>query len=85
MSPAWFVYLLHCADGSLYAGVATDLQRRLKQHNGELVGGARYTRGRRPVALLWSEGCKDRAAAQVREAAIKKMSRAEKLQLAGVS
>ncbi len=70
--------MLRCADGSLYTGVAIDLERRLKQHNGELVGGARYTRGRRPVELIWSEKCKDRAEAQRREAAVKALDRDEK-------
>jgi putative endonuclease len=75
------VYLLRCGDGTLYAGVARDVGRRLRQHNGELVGGARYTRGRRPVELLWWEACADRAAAQRREAAIRRLSRAEKIRL----
>jgi putative endonuclease len=77
----WHVYLLRCADGSLYTGVARDLQRRVRQHNGELVGGAAYTRGRRPVVLLWSESCPDRSTAQQREAAIKALPRRRKLQL----
>ncbi|MCB1704818.1 MAG: GIY-YIG nuclease family protein [Halioglobus sp.] len=77
----WHVYILKCADGSLYTGVARDLQRRLLQHNGELVGGSRYTRARRPVALLWSATEPDRSAAQRREACIKKLSRIEKLRL----
>ena len=81
MEPAWQVYLLRCADGTLYTGVARDLQRRLRQHNGELAGGARYTSGRRPVALLWSEGCENRSSAQVREAAIRRLSRRQKLAL----
>ncbi len=81
MEDAWHVYILKCADGSLYTGVARDLQRRLQQHNGELVGGSRYTRGRRPVALLWSDTASDRSAAQRREAAIKKLNRADKLRL----
>ncbi|MEP5764124.1 MAG: GIY-YIG nuclease family protein [Halieaceae bacterium] len=75
----WHVYLLRCADGSLYTGVATDIERRLRQHNGELTGGARYTSGRRPVRLVWTEACADRASAQQRESEIKKLSRAEKL------
>jgi putative endonuclease len=74
----WSVYILRCADGSLYTGVARDLQRRLRQHNGELVGGARYTAGRRPVALVWSETLASRGDAQRREAMIKRMSRSEK-------
>lgn len=77
----WHVYILKCADGSLYTGIARDLPRRLLQHNGNLVGGSRYTRGRRPVALLWSTTEPDRSAAQRREASIKKLSRIEKLRL----
>ena len=81
MSHPWHVYILQCADGSLYTGVARDLQRRLLQHNGEQAGGPKYTRGRRPVHLVWSQGASDRSAAQQREAAIKKLSRGKKLQL----
>ncbi len=79
----WQVYLLQCADGTLYTGIATDLTRRLRQHNGELAGGPKYTRGRRPVNLLWSATAGDRSAALRREAAIKKLSRDEKLTLTG--
>ncbi|MDX1735198.1 MAG: GIY-YIG nuclease family protein [Halioglobus sp.] len=82
VSTAWHVYLLRCADGTLYTGVATDVTRRLRQHNGELAGGPRYTRGRRPVELLWSESAADRSAAQQREAGIKNLSRRQKLALA---
>jgi putative endonuclease len=78
---SWQVYILECADGSLYTGVAADLERRLRQHNGELVGGPKYTRGRRPVRLLWSEAAQDRGAAQQREALIKALPRAAKLAL----
>jgi putative endonuclease len=77
------VYMLECADGSLYTGVATDIERRLRQHNGELVGGARYTSGRRPVRLVWSESCENRGAAQAREAQIKKLHRTDKMALLG--
>ena len=80
LSP-WYVYMLECADGSLYTGVATDIERRLRQHNGELVGGARYTSGRRPVQLVWSEGSVDRASAQSRETQIKSWQRSDKLKL----
>ena len=77
----WHVYLLRCSDGSLYAGVALDLPRRIRQHNGEIAGGARFTRGRRPVSLAWSETHADRASAQRREAEIKGLSRRAKLEL----
>ena len=78
---AWQVYLLRCADGSLYAGVATDVGRRLQQHNGELSGGARYTRGRRPVTLVWQEDCESRGHALRREAEVKSLTRAQKTEL----
>ena len=77
----WSVYILECADGTLYTGIARDLHRRLRQHNGELVGGPKYTSGRRPVKLLWSECAVDRSQAQQREAAIKGLDRPEKLSL----
>jgi putative endonuclease len=82
MSGNWYVYILRCVDGTLYTGVTRDLERRLAQHNGESGGGPRYTRGRRPVALLWSEAAADRSSAQRREATIKQLSRAAKLRLA---
>lgn len=82
VSPSsWYVYLLKCADGTLYAGVTTDPARRLRQHNGELVGGARYTRARRPVAMVYQEVCADRQAACRREAEIRTYSRRQKLGL----
>lgn len=82
MAASWYVYMLCCADGTLYTGVATDLERRLSQHNGGLPGGARYTRGRRPVKLMWSAPAADRSIALRREAAIKKLTRGQKLRLA---
>ena len=76
----WSVYILKCADTSLYTGVTTDTQRRVQEHNqGKL--GAKYTRARRPVELLYSEECEDRSEACKREAAIKKLSRQQKLSL----
>ena len=78
---AWFVYMLRCADGSLYTGITTDLPRRLAEHNGEGGLGARYTRSRRPVALVYSEPADHRAAASRREAAIKRLDRTRKLAL----
>jgi putative endonuclease len=74
----WFVYLLECADHTLYCGVTTDLARRLAQHNGEAPGGARYTRARRPVLLAASAPCRDRAAAQRLEALVKRLPRKAK-------
>lgn len=72
---------MECADGTLYTGIARDLQRRLLQHNGELAGGPRYTRGRRPVRLRWCEPAADHSAALRREASIKRLPRLAKLAL----
>jgi putative endonuclease len=82
MAQGWFVYLLRCADGTFYTVIAVDLERRLAQHNGERAGGPKYTSGRRPVTLLWSDTAEDRSLALRREAAIKKLSRRDKLSLA---
>ena len=81
MAQSWQVYLIKCADGTLYTGVAADLERRLLQHNGQLAGGPKYTRGRRPVQLLWCAAAANRSEAQAREAAIKKLPRGDKLKL----
>lgn len=81
----WWVYILRCADGSLYTGITTDTARRLAEHNGGGACGARYTRGRRPVELVYVEKARDRIAAARREAAIKRLGRARKLALCGAS
>jgi putative endonuclease len=75
----WQVYILKCADGSLYTGITTDIEQRLTAHNAGK--GAKYTRGRLPVKLLYAEPADNRATASQREAAIKKMNRAAKLRL----
>ncbi len=77
---SWFVYILQCADGTLYAGVTVDLTRRIREHNGESgpQKGAKYTKARRPVRLAYYEECPNRSSAQIREAAIKKLSRVDK-------
>lgn len=77
--PRWHVYLVRCRDGSLYAGITTDLARRLIEHNSG--SGAKYTRSRRPVELVWAEVKRNGSFARKREAEIKKMSRAEKVSL----
>ena len=74
---AWFVYLLRCADGTLYTGITTDLNRRLAEHNAGKAG-AKYTRTRRPVVLAWHEAAGDRAAASRREYQLRKLTRAQK-------
>lgn len=75
----WFVYIVECADDTLYAGVATDTQARVAKHNAG--DGAKYTRTRRPVELVYVEPASGRGAALAREHAIKKMSAAEKRSL----
>lgn len=78
---SYYVYMLECADGTLYTGIATDIERRVEEHNGSEKG-AKYTRARRPVRLVYSESFGDRSSASKREYEIKKkMNRAEKLQL----
>lgn len=73
---SWLVYMLECADGSLYTGVTNDMARRLEQHNDG--SGARYTRSRRPVKLRYQETCADRSDALLRECSLRLLSRKEK-------
>jgi putative endonuclease len=75
---AWTVYILRCADGTLYTGIAMDAAKRLTEHNTSNRLGARYTRSRRPVVLAYREPAATRAAAARREYAIKALTRAEK-------
>ena len=75
----YWVYMLRCKDDSLYTGITTDLPRRVEEHNSGT--GAKYTRGRGPVILVYQESLSDRSAASKREAEIKKLSREEKLLL----
>ncbi len=74
----WYVYIVRCRDDSLYTGIATDPARREREHNGELAFGARYTRARRPVRLVYSERADDRTAAARREHRIKSLTRTAK-------
>ncbi len=83
MSASWCVYIVHCADGSLYTGIATDAARRVEEHNSNDLLAAKYTRARRPVVLVYQESCANRAAAARREHAIKHLPRQEKLSLIG--
>ena len=77
----YYVYIVQCADSTLYTGISTELERRIKEHNGSTKG-AKYTRVRRPVELVYSESHPDRSAASKREYEIKKkMSRVEKLEM----
>jgi len=77
----YYVYILKCADDTLYTGITTELARRVDEHNGSDKG-AKYTRVRRPVTLVYSEVYDDRSAASKREYKIKKkMTRREKLEM----
>lgn len=80
---SWFVYILRCADGSLYTGVSKDIDKRLEQHNAGK--GAKYTRSRVPVTLFYQESCEDRSGALRREAGIRRLTRRQKLALRGGS
>ena len=78
-SARWLVYLLRCSDGSLYTGITNDLPQRLKTHASGKA--SKYTRSRLPVRLAYSESQRSKSAALKREAAIKRLRRAEKEQL----
>ncbi len=67
---------MRCKDKTLYTGVTTDIKRRVIEHNGAKA--AKYTRARQPVKLVYQEACTDRSRAQIREAAIKRLTRQEK-------
>lgn len=75
----WVVYIMLCADGTLYTGITTDIERRTKEHNSG--AGAKYTRSRRPVKPVYVEKCADKGAALRREIEIKRISREKKLRL----
>ncbi len=77
----WSVYILRCADNSLYTGVTTDISRRLSQHNGLVKNGAKYTRNRQPVELVYQENSHSRSEACKREYAIKCLNKSQKEQL----
>ena len=76
-----YIYLVRCSDDSLYCGWTTDLKRRIDAHNGHIPGGAKYTRGRRPVTLVYAESFHQKQEAQRREYAIKRMTKIKKLRL----
>lgn len=76
----YYLYILQCADKSLYAGITVDLARRLKEHNHSKLG-AKYTMARRPVKLVYSKKFRNRSLASKAESRIKKLSREEKIEL----
>lgn len=77
--PDWIVYIMRCADDTLYTGITTDLEARLIKHNAGI--GAKYTRSRLPVVCAWQEQTASESSARKREAEIKKLTRLEKLHL----
>lgn len=82
----WFVYILRCADDTLYTGITTELERRIAEHNDKNKNlGARYTRARQPVILAYHETYESRSIASKREAEIKRLNRQQKLLLIGSS
>ena len=81
MESIWYLYILRCGDGSLYTGITTDVESRLQQHRAGK--GAKYTRGRTPLELVYRETCGSHSDALKREAAVKKLPRQEKLLMIG--
>lgn len=79
----WFVYILRCADDSLYTGVATDVARRLEEHQAGAPKGAKYTRGKGPLRLVYQREVGTRSEACKEELRIKSLSRKQKLALLG--
>jgi len=77
----WIVYILQCADKTLYTGITTDIEMRMAKH--EKGTGAKYTRGRAPYVLIHTEHCETKGHALKREAEIKSLNRQQKLALAG--
>ncbi len=77
MSADWLMYVVECADGSYYTGITTDMTRRLNEHN-RTKRGAKYTRSRRPVRLIYFESHENRSEASRAEAAFKKLTRKKK-------
>lgn len=79
MEANWYLYILRCKDGTLYTGITTDVSRRLEEHRSGR--GAKYTRGRGPLELVYEESCGSHSDALKRELEIKSISRREKEQL----
>lgn len=77
---SWSVYIVECADTTLYTGVTTDVERRVWEHNNSKKG-AKYTKSKRPVKLVYTEACDDKTGAMQREYVIKKLTRDKKQEL----
>jgi putative endonuclease len=83
-SAQWSVYVLRCADNSLYTGVALDVNKRLDEHNGITKNGAKYTHARRPVELVYQEHADSRSDACKREYVIRKLKKSQKEKLINI-
>ena len=77
----WYLYILRCGDGSLYTGITTDVEKRVEIHRAGK--GAKYTRGRTPLELVYRESCGSHSDALKRELAVKKLTREQKEQMIG--
>ena len=75
---SWYVYIVRCADGTLYTGVAKNVEKRIEEHNSNNLLGAKYTKSRRPVTLVYQEQVNSRSEAMSRESEIKKLKRKQK-------
>ncbi len=82
MKNSYTLYILQCADGSLYTGITTDMERRLMEHNSSTLG-AKYTRVRRPVTLVYQKIYENRSVASIEESRVKRLSRTKKLEMIG--
>lgn len=83
MEAIWYLYILRCGDGTLYTGITTDVDKRLEAHRSGL--GAKYTRGRGPLELVYREKCGSHSDALKRELTVKRLTRTQKLALIAVS
>jgi len=79
----YYLYILECADGTLYTGITVDIKRRIEEHS-SAEKGAKYTKARRPIKLVFSIKFKNRSSASKEESRIKKLSRAEKLKMINI-
>ena len=83
METNWYLYILRCGDGTLYTGITTDVEKRLETHRAGK--GAKYTRGRQPLELVYQEICENHSHALKRELAVKRLTRLEKEKLVASS
>ena len=80
----WTIYILECGDKTLYCGITNNLEKRMRQHRGEIKGGAKYTRSRQPFSITYTEEVLTKSEALKREFIIKKMAKSDKAELANL-